>query len=254
MLVKDVQENYGAGWVKTYRSLRRHWIWHEKPFTKGQAWIDILLDCNHEGKKVNIGNEIIYCDRGESINSLKTWAKLWGWNISKVRRFLKLLENDSMVVLKSTHNTTHLSVCNYETYQDRRNGSETNMKTIRNEGETKVATNKKYKNVKNDKNKNNISFEIFWDGYDKKIDRPKCESKWNKLDEETQLKILKHVQLYKASQPDKKFRKNPATYLNNKAWENEIIRDNGNGKFKPSITEDELKKFSQSVLDDDRYE
>jgi len=98
----------------------------------------------------------------------------------------------------------------------------------------------------NDKKDNKIPFDVFWNTYDKKVGKPKCEPKWNKLPEETQLEILKHLELYKESQPDKQYRKNPEVYLNNKSWNDEIIiRDNGNGSHKQKdITG--IRKFTES--------
>ncbi len=69
----------------------------------------------------------------------------------------------------------------------------------------------------------NIPFEIFWDAYDKKEDRVKCERKWNGLTDADREACMAAVPAYVQSTPDKKFRKNPATYLNNKSWTNEII-------------------------------
>ena len=40
-----------TGWIKTYRSILKHWIWEEKPFSKGQAWIDMLLLASHVNSK-----------------------------------------------------------------------------------------------------------------------------------------------------------------------------------------------------------
>lgn len=67
------------------------------------------------------------------------------------------------------------------------------------------------------------SFEEFWNEYDKKYDRNACERKWNKLKQPDKEQIMHHIPKYKESQPDKKFRKNPETYLNNQSWNNEII-------------------------------
>lgn len=67
-------------------------------------------------------------------------------------------------------------------------------------------------------------FEIFWNSYDKKIDKVKCLSKWSKLKLEERKKIITHVALYVLSTPDKSYRKNPETYLNKRSWENEIIQ------------------------------
>ena len=68
----------------------------------------------------------------------------------------------------------------------------------------------------------NVPFETFWNLYDKKEDRIKCEGKWNKLTLKEQEKCIANLPNYILSTPDKQFRKNPATYLNNKSWENEI--------------------------------
>lgn len=72
------------------------------------------------------------------------------------------------------------------------------------------------------------SFNDFWEEYDKKQDRAACERKWLKLPQKDKEAIMGHLPKYKISQPDKAFRKNPETYLNNKSWENEIIIKNGN--------------------------
>ena len=72
----------------------------------------------------------------------------------------------------------------------------------------------------------NISFGEWWDLYDKKVgDKTKLEKKWNSLSNEERQKAIDHTVLYKHSQLDKKFRKNPETYLNNKSFNDEIITD-----------------------------
>jgi len=142
------------GWISVYRKIQSSWLWEDKPFSKGQAWIDILLECNHSEKKVLIGNELLLVKRGESINSLDTWAKRWGWHRSAVRRFLILLETETMIERKTAHNTTHLSVVNYDTYQMKENEFETNLKQSRNESETNLTTNNNINNeINNEINK-----------------------------------------------------------------------------------------------------
>jgi len=70
------------------------------------------------------------------------------------------------------------------------------------------------------------SFEDFWNLYDKKVDRTKAESKWNKLTQKEKEEAVDYIPAYKLAQPDKKFRRNPETFINNKTWQNEIITDN----------------------------
>ena len=66
------------------------------------------------------------------------------------------------------------------------------------------------------------SFQIWWNVYDKKTGKEKTFTKWKKLKQENQLKCLEVVEKYVRITPDKKFRKNPITYLNGSHWQDEI--------------------------------
>lgn len=78
----------------------------------------------------------------------------------------------------------------------------------------------------------NISFEKFWNLYDKKRgDKTKLETKWNKLTDKDRTAIMDYIPKYKLSQPDKQYRKDPQTFLNNKSWNDELLN------VKPEINE-----------------
>jgi len=66
-------------------------------------------------------------------------------------------------------------------------------------------------------------FDKFWDLYEKKISRDKCFNKFSKLSNEDITLIMNFIPKYKQATPDKKFRKNPETFLNNRSWNDEII-------------------------------
>jgi hypothetical protein len=66
------------------------------------------------------------------------------------------------------------------------------------------------------------SFDKFWNIYDKKVCHKKSLDKWKKLKQTNIDKILSTVEAYVKSKPDKKFRKDPMTYLNNECWNDEI--------------------------------
>lgn len=73
-------------------------------------------------------------------------------------------------------------------------------------------------------------FEDFWELYDKKIgSKKKLKPKWQKLNQETKELIMAYVSEYKKSQPDKTYRKNPETFLNNESWNDELINKNQSG-------------------------
>ncbi len=144
------------GWISINRKIQSHWLWEEKrEFSKLEAWLDILLTVNHSEQKVMIKNTLFTVKRGDSIKSLETWGSRWNWNKSKVRRFLKLLENDSMIVTKNESKTTRLTVCKYDSYQSIGNDNETIVKQKRNADETQVTPNN------NDNNNNNENNDLY---------------------------------------------------------------------------------------------
>ena len=130
------------GWIKLHRSIQDNFLWLERrDKSRFEAWIDLLMCVNHKAKKVLIGNKTVTVKRGESVMSLESWGTRWGWSKSKVRRFLLMLEKEKMLCLKCDQKSTHLSICNYESYQ-----------TERTDGEPMVTLNKNDKNEKKDIN------------------------------------------------------------------------------------------------------
>lgn len=97
--------------------------------------------------------------------------------------------------------------------------------------------------------KDQFTFDDFWNLYEKKVgDKEKIGRKWAGLSLEDRKKIFVHVPLYKEAQPDKRFRKDPATYLNQKAWNDEIIerpKPGGGAVSHPAAKYDNNKTFSQ---------
>jgi len=89
-------------------------------------------------------------------------------------------------------------------------------------------------------NKVNIldsAFDEWWNIYDKKISKDKAIAKWNILTNDEKQLALKIVQEYVNSTPDKTFRKDPTTYLNNKSFNDEIIIRNATTSYKPNVSE-----------------
>lgn len=72
----------------------------------------------------------------------------------------------------------------------------------------------------------NVTFDTFWNAYDKKVGRPKCEKLWDKLTIKEKSDCLAYIPRYKQAQPDKQYRKNPETFLRNKSWNDELIYRN----------------------------
>lgn len=141
------------GWVPVERQIQEHWLWKDKPFSQGQAWIELIMLANYEDKKMPYKGEIITCERGTVNLSISHLANRWGWSRDKTRRFLKLLESDGMVTVKATTHRTTITIENYSIYNDapttKRQQSDSKPTASRQQADT---TN----NINNNNNINNI--------------------------------------------------------------------------------------------------
>jgi len=136
------------GWIKLHRQIASNGLWNSEPFTKGQAWIDLLLFANHKDNSFWIRGVEIPVKRGQLGWSEVTMAQRWTWSRNKVRRFLKLLETKQQIEQqKLAKLTTIITIVNYEQYQ----GETTDDTTERQQKDNRRYTNKNVKNVKNDK-------------------------------------------------------------------------------------------------------
>lgn len=68
------------------------------------------------------------------------------------------------------------------------------------------------------------AFEKFWNTYNKKTGKSKCEKKFKKLSSEEISLIEKNLPAYVESTPEVKYRKDPLTYLNGEHWNDEITK------------------------------
>jgi len=236
----------GVTWFKLYRKITDSLIFQNEKGLK--IWVWCLCKAGYQEKEIIIGRQKIHLDKGQFlIGGIKAEETL------KIARttiyyWLKFLQDEKMVDIKKTNKYTVITILNWEQYQGVDIKSTSNVTS---DGQ-QMDTNNKDKKEEKEYN-NNISFEIFWNLYDKKVgDRRKLEKKWDKLNEEEKLKALSHISKYKIAQPDKQYRKNPETYLNNKSWNDEIV-GRGNGTIKPNFTEDELRGFSESLFNDKRF-
>ena len=110
-----------CGWVKLHRKIIDNPYWQSEPFSRGQAWVDLLLMANHKPgfvRKQGVRVDLSPGDIGMSETEL---AARWQWSRGKVRRFVEELEVDGMVERKNTETDRRkfiVSICNYSKYQD----------------------------------------------------------------------------------------------------------------------------------------
>lgn len=151
-----MDEEYAGGWVKLYRGIVKHWLWQEKPFSKGQAWMDLVLLAGYQPRKLRVGAHMLQLEIGELLISEASLMERWGWGKSRLRSFLALLEEDQMILRKIDHGRTVISLTGYRDYQQRQTDFEPQPDHIRTGNEPETNRYKKDKNNKNNKNFKNI--------------------------------------------------------------------------------------------------
>lgn len=154
------------GYIKVYRDVWDSWVWEEKPFSRGQAWIDLLMMVNHADREAFYNGHVFVVKRGSRITSLRNLAERWGWSMHKVSDFLNELESSGMIAQERNSKKTLISVVKYDFYQGQenqkgtvkehsRNTEVTQKEITRNTEGNKQYIRKNYKDIK--RIKENIS-------------------------------------------------------------------------------------------------
>lgn len=145
--------------MKLYRSVMETDLWQDKPFTRGQAWVDLIMLANHMDKEFLFDSTYISVERGSFITSKRKLSERWGWSITKLTKFLNELEKVEMLAQNSDTKKTTLKILNYEKYQGfetilevaEKTGKRTAKEHRKNTERTPKETNNKEKNDKNEK-------------------------------------------------------------------------------------------------------
>lgn len=112
------------GYIALYRGFFDHPMFKAEPFTEREAFAWMIMEAAHEGRRVRRGRETITLSRGELCHSVRFMAKAWKWrSSSRVVRVLEKWKNETAIVVKTEHETTHITICNYDKYQGSRDGN-----------------------------------------------------------------------------------------------------------------------------------
>ena len=225
------------GWIKLHRKIT-DWEWWDDHNTT-RLFIYIITKANHKDR--NWRGSVVKC--GEFITSIDKLSIQTGLSSQQIRTSLKRLKSTNEITSEATNQYTKIIVENYKQYQI---SQQTNQQT----NNKQITTNKNYKELKN--TIINISFDQFWNLYDYKVgSKVKLKKKWDGLSDSDRNHIIKHIPQYIKTTPDKKFRKHPATYLNNQGWEDEIVIEESVETLDQQIVKrnSNMKKESNKLLD-----
>ena len=106
------------GYFKIERDFLDSAFWLSEPFTKPQAWVDLIGLANYADKTKFYKGSFQSIKRGQIITSKQALANRWKWSKHKVHAFLRTLEDAEMVTMEGTTKGTLLTVVNYALYQD----------------------------------------------------------------------------------------------------------------------------------------
>lgn len=212
----------GPGYIKIWRQLTS-WEWYDDPNTL-RVFLHLLLNASWAENRW----QGITIQPGQLITGRKKLAAELKLSERKIRTSLTKLKSTSEIAIKTTSKYSIITICKWETYQpDEATKRPAKRPAERPTSDQQATTTKEGKegkevnNTQNDVFRDN-DFLRFWDMYQKKKDRHKCEKKFAKLTKAQKEKIFSTLPTYVASTPDPQYRKNPLTYLNAQSWEDEV--------------------------------
>ena len=167
------------GYIKLHRAIKDCWIWKDsEPFTRGQAWIDLLLSANHSEKKILFEGNLKTIQAGQFLTSLVSLSDKWKWDRKKVRKFLDVLEADNMITTDRTSHGTTITIVNWGKYQiEGTTDGTADGQHMGQQWDNSRDTNKNDKEcIKNDKEIYCVDFEKVWAIYPRHTEKKKAYS------------------------------------------------------------------------------
>lgn len=144
------------GYYKIWRKLLWSDLWLSEPFTRGQAWIDLIgLAIHEDGGHVRKRGIKINLNRSQIGWSQTELAKRWKWSVGRLKRWLNELEIDEQIDIQKTNVSTTITILNYDKYQstNRRANRRANRRT------NELQTERRQTPNNNDNNDNNVNNE-----------------------------------------------------------------------------------------------
>jgi hypothetical protein len=220
------------GWIKLHRKFLS-WEWFDIS-DMIKLFIFLSLSANHTDGTWR-GIEI---KRGQYLTGLNSLSEKTKISIQTLRTCLKRLEKTGEINMQVTNKYRMITICNYDSYQESQQPHSKQPNKQPTSSQQAANSKQECKKDNNEKEEKKIEFNIFWNLYNKKMARAKCEPLWNKLNDSDREKIIETLPLFLSNIKDKQFQPFPQTYLNQKRWEDELP----NSKPKPIIDDGKERK------------
>lgn len=142
-----------SGWVAIHRDILNSDLWLSEKFTRGQAWIDLIMLANHKDGFFRKRGVRVDVKRGQVGYSELALSDRWNWSRGKVNRYLIELESDGNIIQQKTRLTTLITITKYDVYQSKQDNRRTTSDTT--DGQ-QTDINNNDNNVNNDNKKEYI--------------------------------------------------------------------------------------------------
>jgi hypothetical protein len=100
------------------------------PANRREAWIWLIEHAAWGPREVRAGRRLITLRRGQVAHAFRYLGGAWGWDVSKVRRFLTALQTNTMIDTDTDASSTVITICNYDEYQIEHGQKETQTDTL----------------------------------------------------------------------------------------------------------------------------
>ena len=209
------------GYVKLWRKsldsgmIQNHKLW--------VFWTWCLIKASHKKTKQMVGMQMVDLEPGQFVFGRKAAAGETGLSERNIRTCLQLLKNTQNLTIKPTNKFSIISIVNWSSYQqtDEQNDQQNDQQVT----SKRPASDHKQECKEHKNNIYTPNFEKFWLIYPKKIGKGAAFKSYQKIKEpKPTLKIIETaIENQKQSQQwqDSQFIPNPATWLNQRRWEDE---------------------------------
>ncbi len=227
-----------SGWIVLHRKIFESWVYKLSNAEQIAFLIWLISRANWKRGKMFVNGSIQIIERGEFWASLDTLAIDYSalrrkkLKKSTIRHWINMAEKAEFIARTTTQRGTLIKIENYRTYQDINNDSQhieqhtDSTLTAHRQHTDSTDITSKQSNQKTKNNKYSPEFELFWNLYDRKNEKPKAWKQWKIVlkAEENHERILIAAKNFILAHPDKKFRVYPERFLKNEDmsdWQSE---------------------------------
>lgn len=106
-----------TGFYLMHRGWQHHAVFRNEAFSRRDAFVWLIEEAAFDERKVHAPKGIVTLHRGQLCHSTRYMAKAWGWDESKVRRFLASLLDAEIIDAATDAGQYVINLRNYAKYQ-----------------------------------------------------------------------------------------------------------------------------------------